>query len=58
MSASTVHPNKATEEEPERVSPDQARDTKGEAAPSPDAASESQAGPVHSTSAFKPDPFW
>lgn len=58
MSASTVTGNKATEEEPERVPVAQATDTKEEPSPSTDAAAESQAAPVHSTSAFKPDPFW
>jgi hypothetical protein len=57
MPASVVHRNKATEEELKRV-PDQAGDTKAEAAPSTNGASESQAAPGHSTSAFKPDPFW
>lgn len=58
MPASVDHRNKATEEEPKRI-PDQAGDTKAEAAPSSDGASESQAAaPGHSTSAFKPDPFW
>jgi len=61
MPASVNHPNKAnnaTEEEPERIPQDPAGDTKGLAAPSADAATEIQAAPVHSTSAFKPDPFW
>jgi len=58
MSASTVTGNKATEEEPRPVPVAQAADTKEDASPSSDAAAESQAAPVHSTSAFKPDPFW
>lgn len=58
MHASAVHCNKATEEEPERVPQDQAGDAKAEVQSSTEEAAKSQAAPVHSTSAFKPDPFW
>lgn len=58
MPASVVHPNNAAEQEPEGLPQDQPEDTKGEADPSTDQIAEGQPAPVHSTSAFKPDPFW
>jgi hypothetical protein len=55
---SPVPSNKATEEERERVPSDEAGDTQGEGVSPTSTAAESHAAPVHSTSAFKPDPFW
>jgi hypothetical protein len=58
MHASDLHLNRAAEPEPEGLPQDQAGDTKGNADPVIDRASEGRSAPVHSTSAFKPDPFW
>jgi hypothetical protein len=58
MHAAELHLNSTAEPQPEGLPQDQAGDTKGAADPSTDHTSEGQPAPVHSTSAFKPDPFW
>jgi hypothetical protein len=58
MHASDFHLNRTAEPEPEGLTQDQAEGAKGNPGPDVDHASEGQSTPVHSTSAFKPDPFW
>jgi hypothetical protein len=57
MDGSVISSNKA-EQEPNSLVEDNARNIKGKATSSTGPASEEQPAPVHSTSAFKPDPFW
>ena len=59
MSAQVTHPNNATKEEKSDCVPHhQAEDTMADASSPPEDGPKGQAAPVHSTSAFKPDPFW